>query len=450
MIQILKRFLSNLGFDWAIIYTSSARIIQAIGGIISIFLIATYLSKEEQGFYYTFASVLGLQIFFELGLGGIVTQFVAHEMAHLSIKSDTKIKGNSENISRLASLIHFCVKWYFFFGGLFFVSLIIFGFYFFSKYGGGNPNVEWKTPWVIIVIGGCLNLVISPFMAMLQGMGKVKEMARLALIQQLIAMCIVWISLVLGAKLYVAAINSIAGFVVMIILYSNTLYPRLLLNLYKQKINNTISYWDEIFPFQWRIALSWMSGYLIFQLFNPVIFASNGAIVAGQMGMTLAALNSILALALSWTTTKIPMWSVFIAKKNYSNLDYSFNKVLRDSTVISIFFILLFIIFITALNYLQFPISKRFLPLWLCSVLSLTIPFNNIINAWATYLRCHKKEPFLIQALIVGFLSAISTILSSKYIGVEGVVVGYATIVVFISVPLSFYIFINKKKLYNV
>ena len=34
-------------------------------------------------------------------------------------------------------------------------------------------------------------------------------------------------------------------------------------------------------------------GYFIFQLFNPVLFATEGAVVAGQMGMTLAALNGI-------------------------------------------------------------------------------------------------------------------------------------------------------------
>ena len=77
----------KLGIDGAILYTTSARIIQAGGGIVTVFLIAKFLSKEEQGFYFTFASVLAIQIFFELGLGGILTQFVAHEMAHIRIKN---------------------------------------------------------------------------------------------------------------------------------------------------------------------------------------------------------------------------------------------------------------------------------------------------------------------------------------------------------------------------
>jgi len=78
---------NKLGIDGAILYTTSARIIQAGGGIVTAFLLARFLSKEEQGFYFTFASVLAIQIFFELGLGGILTQFVAHEMAHIRIKN---------------------------------------------------------------------------------------------------------------------------------------------------------------------------------------------------------------------------------------------------------------------------------------------------------------------------------------------------------------------------
>lgn len=449
MLKIFKGILSKLGVDWAIFYTSLSRIIQAIGGLVTMFLIVAFMSKEEQGFYYTFSSVLAIQIFFELGLGGIITQFVAHEMAHLSFKSSLKIEGNSANLSRLTSLMHFCFKWYGLFTIMLFITLVLVGYTFFTKYGSSNPIVNWQIPWFIISLGGSLNLLISPWMAVLQGMNKVKEMARISLVQQLIVISLTWLGLILGAKLYVAAINSIAGFAVLMILYSRTPYPRLLLNIFKQNIIERVSYRKEIFPYQWRLAISWISGYFIFQMFNPVIFAFNGAVAAGQMGMTLAVLNSILALSLSWTSTKIPMWSTLIATKNYLNLNRSFNKVLRDSTIVSISCIIIFIIFITGLWKLQIPLADRFLPVWLCIVLSLTIPLNNIINSWATYLRCHKKEPFILQASIIGVLCAISTILNGKSFGAAGVVVGYTTIIIFFSVPLSYFIFRNKMKLYH-
>ncbi len=68
-------FLFNkLGVDRAIFYTSLARIIMAIAGVITIFFVARFLTDIEQGFYYTFGSVLAIQVFFELGFNGIITQ----------------------------------------------------------------------------------------------------------------------------------------------------------------------------------------------------------------------------------------------------------------------------------------------------------------------------------------------------------------------------------------
>ena len=104
--RLINRLLNTLGIDGAILYTSSARIIQAGGSIITLLLIAKFLSKEEQGFYYTFTSVLAIQIFFELGLSGILTQFVAHEMAHIELENNI-FKGEQKYISRLASIIQF-------------------------------------------------------------------------------------------------------------------------------------------------------------------------------------------------------------------------------------------------------------------------------------------------------------------------------------------------------
>lgn len=60
--------------DGAIAYSSAARIIQAVANLLTIFFIATLLSSDEQGYYYTFASVVSIQVFFELGFTGIMTQ----------------------------------------------------------------------------------------------------------------------------------------------------------------------------------------------------------------------------------------------------------------------------------------------------------------------------------------------------------------------------------------
>ena len=115
------------------LYSSLARVIQAIGGVVSIFFVAKYLTDIEQGFYYTFGSIVAIQVFFELGLNGIITQYVAHEASYLSWEISTKLSGEKKYRSRLASLLHFCAKWYLFFSVILFITLTIVGLFFFSQ-----------------------------------------------------------------------------------------------------------------------------------------------------------------------------------------------------------------------------------------------------------------------------------------------------------------------------
>ena len=67
MNQKLVDIASKIGMDKAIAYTSGNGVIGAVIGVFSVVLYATCLTKEEQGYYYTFGSVLAIQGFFELG-----------------------------------------------------------------------------------------------------------------------------------------------------------------------------------------------------------------------------------------------------------------------------------------------------------------------------------------------------------------------------------------------
>ena len=445
--RFITKLLNTLGIDGAILYTSSARIIQAGGSIITLLLIAKFLSKEEQGFYYTFTSVLAIQIFFELGLSGILTQFVAHEMAHIKLENNI-FKGEQKYISRLASIIHFSAKWYFIFALLLIIALILGGGIFFYKNTQGVEHIQWQVPWLMVSIFGGLNLLISPIMAILQGMHKVKEIAKLSFIQQIIVMIVSWISLILGAKLYLVAINLMMNFFILLILYGLSGYLKLLYNLLKYKVIEKINYWKEIFPYQWKIALSWASGYFIFQALNPIVFSFYGAVVAGKLGMTITILNGILALVISWTSTKIPLWSSYIAKREYDELDKSVIYTIKKSTLVAFLGISGAIILIGGLQYFNLNLGNRFLPIELAFILLMTIPINNVINIWSASLRSFKKEPFLFVALMVGLFSITEVYITAKFFSLTILIVGYFLVFALVSLPLNLYVYNKKKKEY--
>ena len=126
--QIAHFFANKIGVDKSIAYSSGSRIVSGFAGIISIFFITTFLTGVEQGFYYTFGSLLAMQVFFELGLTSIMTQFVAHEVSHLKLNEEGLFEGDERYLSRLASLIQFCVKWYTVLAFIVLLFLLVLGF----------------------------------------------------------------------------------------------------------------------------------------------------------------------------------------------------------------------------------------------------------------------------------------------------------------------------------
>lgn len=81
-------------------------------GLVTIALIAHFLPAAEQGYYYTYASLIALQMVFELGFSQVVMQLASHERAHLSITSDRAITGGEVAHARLASVLQTSVRWY--------------------------------------------------------------------------------------------------------------------------------------------------------------------------------------------------------------------------------------------------------------------------------------------------------------------------------------------------
>jgi hypothetical protein len=444
----LRRVTNKIGIDKTVGYTILTRGLQAVGGVGALFFVTRYLNALEQGYYYTFASIIAIQIFFELGLSSIITQYAAHEFAHLNINSHDIIEGEAYYKSRLSSLLKFCVKWFSLLSGVLLLALMGAGKYFFSTYNA-NLNVEWAWPWVILSVSTALNLFLDPLLAFFEGVGQIESMSKLRFIQKTSYYILLYLLLFFHFKLYSAAIASIVSIIISYLQFFFSSRRITMTSIWSAQQQWAISYLKEIFPFQWKIALSWISGYLIFQLFSPVLFATEGAVVAGQMGISLAALNGIMAISLSWISTKTPLFSTLIARKEYGVLDNEFKGLVKRSTIACMIALAVFIGGVAILRSLNVALGFRFLAMIPLLLLSGSTLINQFVYALAAYLRSHKREPFLGLSIIMGVLSAASTIWLGKYFGVLGITAGYFTLTFAISLFGSLTVFIKKKKLWH-
>ena len=109
---MFNRVLKYFNIDSAILYFISSKALALIYSPITILLITSKLTEVEQGYYFTFASLLGISIFFELGLGIILTHFASHEFSKLKWSDQGKLYGNSTSLEIIKTLIQKSLLWY--------------------------------------------------------------------------------------------------------------------------------------------------------------------------------------------------------------------------------------------------------------------------------------------------------------------------------------------------
>lgn len=428
-----------MGLDADTLATLVFRGWSIIAGAVLIIFIPYWLTQIEQGYYYTFASLIALQIFFELGMNQVIVQKVSHDFAHIQLSRDDKLHGPSDRLDRLSSLVSLLSRWYLVAAGIFALSVSAGGAIFLAQ-TVVLPQSRWIGPWVALVVATAVNLYLSFKLAVLEGCGEISKVARLRFIQSLGGHCVMWIFLSLGFGLWSASVVPITAAIATT--YWLGAEGKILdqLNKTLKKKTNSIRWIHDIFPFQWRIALSWISGYLIFQLLTPLAFSRQGPIEAGRLGITLAVFNALLTVGMSWVNAKAPTMAAQISRGERSKVNHLFRQITLRASLFTVAMAIAALVFLAILETYTPIVAKRFtsLPVTFCIAVATVI--NTFIFSAATYMRAHGEEPLLRVSLITAFATLLGTLLGSAH-GLLPMIVMYMLVIIFVSMPWTFYIF---------
>ena len=131
------------------------------------------------------------------------------------------------------------------------------GFHLFAVEGVG---VDWRAAWVLTVGTTAGTLLVTPALMTLNGLNEVAATARLGAVTFVVATLATWGLLVAGWGLMAGAIASALGLATTIgwlAIYRG----RLLLDLWRTpRAGPGVSWWSDVWPVQWRIAVSWLCG----------------------------------------------------------------------------------------------------------------------------------------------------------------------------------------------
>lgn len=438
-IAVMQRFLRKAGVDRAVLFAILARIWGGAAGPVTALLIVTKFTPPLQGYYYTFGSLLALQIFAELGLGTVIIQFASHEWSKLGLDKNGKIFGDTISLSRLVSLAQIASKWYLVASIIVTIGLGIGGHIFFSQ--SPNTTIEWKMPWYALCLLTGMNLSFIPIWALLEGCNQVSKVYFYRFFQGLCTNLSIWSAILLGANLWTAAISSLVGFICAGTYIRTNYWEFLKTLLFTRPAGPHIGWRLEILPMQWRIALSWISGYFAFSLFTPVLFQYQGPVVAGQMGMTWSLVVFIGAISSSWLYPKVPHFGILIAQQEYKELDRIFWHTTKIITAITSLLAIAIWFLAYILYALGHPFAIRILPPLPTGIFLLAQIIQTISFPISSYLRAHKREPLLFLSVMFAILTTLSTLILGKYFSSIGIAAGYlfANIIIFPFMVLVWY-----------
>jgi len=444
--RFVSRLAERFGITRALLYTVMGRTWSVLAGPVSLIFVGRFLTRDEQGFYYTFWSVLGLWVFFDLGLSLIIVQFASHERASFRV-IDGHITGDERARQRLASLFRLALRWYGWAGVLMVAIVLPAGLIFFSRYRPPDVHVNWVVPWILVVLSTTANVVMGPLASILEGSGMFQDVALMRLLQAITANVLLWVALIGGGALYAAVVlnGTTAVFTAAWIFLRHRRFFGDLTSV-ADGAREEIRWRTEVWPFQWRFAVSWMTGYFTFQVFNPILFASAGPRVAGQMGMSLMVTTAIWLFAQSWINTRAVDFGAMVAARNFETLDRVFRNVLVQSTAVVLALSIGVLTGVEVLRRIGHPLAERLLPPLPLMVLMIATILNHVVSAEATYLRAFKREPFVVVFPPIFAITTIGSIAVAHRFGATGMVSVLAVAMAVVGVGGGTMIFIARRK----
>ncbi len=352
-----------------------------------------------------------------------------------------KLKNNSPRVlGRLASLTRLSLKWYLVAAVLLFIGVGLGGELFF-RHNQTAELVNWRGPWWCLCALSATNLMILPLTALVEGCDQVDWAARSRLFQNVCKSSVLIGGMLMGFGLYAPALSILCALTIYVILFGSK-WRALLTQVITFPIVEKISWTKEILPMQWRIALSWASGYFIFSLFNPLLFSYAGPKVAGQFGMTWAVLSAISNISQSFVNTRAPRFAALIARNEILELRKLWRSALLQAVLSSFISGLIFVFIIEILTYTGNPLVGRMVGLSVVVLFCVSNLMNQVVFTIAVVARAEKREPFLLVSVVVAFFTAVASFILVRPLGALGLALSFL-VGTFISFVWSYFIYLK-------
>ncbi|MEO8303023.1 MAG: hypothetical protein ABI724_02780 [Betaproteobacteria bacterium] len=391
---------NKLGLHSEIVFALLARGVQGATMLAAALCVAWRLSVEEQGLFFVFMSLGALLQLSDFGISYAALQTASHFRFADQAGRLGAFRNQANRINRLVLSAATIIV-----GAL--GALIVSG-----RPDAGQVAIGWAGPWIAFIIAVFVSQLVNLEVVLVEGGRSATVAWRFRLLQE-----------ALGGSVFIAALVGGAG------LWSLCAYwsvrPALAALWLRQVGDHTrppaesvpahFNWRQEVWPFQWRIGLSGLSGFLIFQSFNPIVLIEQGTSVAGRFGMSLAMMNMMLLVTTVWPLSQVSRYVGLIAERKFEETQRAFWRMLAGSTALAALLAAGSLVALWWMDEKGVSFVGRLADLTTTGTLFCAAVVHHVVNCFAVFLRAERREPLLTASVLGGLVTVVAVWLSARY-----------------------------------
>jgi len=261
-----------------------------------------------------------------------------------------------------------------------------------SRLDAEHPGTHWMASWAAFLFAVFLTQLVNLELTLIEG-GKSPPLAwSIRFFQELLSGVVFIVALIAGAGLWSLAAYWMVRFAFTAIWLSTT---RSGFGKVSTLADTTFSWQREVWPFQWKIGLSILCGFLIFQAFNPIVLLEQGPTVAGKFGMSLALMNMLLMVTTVWPLSQAARYGRLIRHREFDELRHAFWTMCIASTLVATLGALTVFLVLTWMTERAISYVDRFADTFTTGLLLTTAVVHHITHCFSVVLRAERRDPTL-------------------------------------------------------
>ena len=364
-----------------------ARLWNLLSGLLLVFVSSNVFSAVEQGVMYTFLSLAAAQFFFDLGVGVVLANIAGRNASGNAEDSDY----TSEELKYLNSITTFALKWSFVAGTILIAILGVIGWVLFADDQQVGANLQ--TIWLAYVVLVACSMSFHLFLRLFEGLGFVVEAAIARSVQSAANIAVIYLLAIYGMgiiSMVVALLIALIAACIYFLASSSKIRSACRPSL---AVKGIINWRKDVYPFQSKVAVSWLAGYVIFQSQVPILYSLAGPIQAGQLGIAVQIFQSLNTSANIFLTYNIKDWTRLSVNDDMQALNKSFMRTLALTLGITIVGCIAIVGGIFIIRHLGWQMAVRFPDLSLLILFAIAACFNQIFFCLGYYFRAQGREP---------------------------------------------------------